>query len=218
METKICPCCKQEKPISEFGKNKNTKDGLNCYCKICTNQKSINYYFTHLEQAKETRKKYRENNREERKRINREWYAINKEQIHKRVTQYREDNHLRKLITHRIALARKKNIIVDSIDALCVYLQEKYNNAKCEHCGRELQHYIGQKYAGEDGFSIDRINPNYGYVVGNVAILCRECNRTKDNLTWQEHLMISNWQKEREELFLSQNNQKSPQHESVVNI
>lgn len=33
--TKVCARCKQEKPLSEFGVKKRTKDGLNPYCKDC---------------------------------------------------------------------------------------------------------------------------------------------------------------------------------------
>ena len=33
--TKICSFCKKELPISEFGKCKSTKDGLQYYCKSC---------------------------------------------------------------------------------------------------------------------------------------------------------------------------------------
>lgn len=33
--TKVCSKCKKELPISEFGKNKATKDGLICSCKKC---------------------------------------------------------------------------------------------------------------------------------------------------------------------------------------
>lgn len=35
METKICSKCKKEKPVSEFGKNKAKKDGLQAECKEC---------------------------------------------------------------------------------------------------------------------------------------------------------------------------------------
>ncbi len=42
---KICYKCKEEKPISEFHKNKKTKDGLRYECKSCNianNKKWIN--------------------------------------------------------------------------------------------------------------------------------------------------------------------------------
>jgi hypothetical protein len=35
MFTKICSKCKQEKDLSEFYHHKNSKDGLNWYCKQC---------------------------------------------------------------------------------------------------------------------------------------------------------------------------------------
>lgn len=37
--TKVCSCCRQELPISEFYKKKNQPDGLNCYCKKCSKAK-----------------------------------------------------------------------------------------------------------------------------------------------------------------------------------
>ncbi len=32
---KLCPKCKKQKPLTDFWKDKRTKDGLLCYCKIC---------------------------------------------------------------------------------------------------------------------------------------------------------------------------------------
>lgn len=32
---KRCSKCKEIKPVSEFGRDRRNKDGLNCYCKIC---------------------------------------------------------------------------------------------------------------------------------------------------------------------------------------
>jgi hypothetical protein len=37
---KRCADCKQYKPLSEFPRNKNTKDGFHCYCKACNNARS----------------------------------------------------------------------------------------------------------------------------------------------------------------------------------
>lgn len=35
MQEKRCPRCKETKLISEFGKDRRNKDGLNLYCKVC---------------------------------------------------------------------------------------------------------------------------------------------------------------------------------------
>lgn len=39
---KKCPCCKETKPISEWGKNKSQRDGLGTHCKTCSASKSRN--------------------------------------------------------------------------------------------------------------------------------------------------------------------------------
>ena len=40
---KTCTKCNIQKNIDEFGKNKNTNDGLNCWCKKCVNKQTANY-------------------------------------------------------------------------------------------------------------------------------------------------------------------------------
>lgn len=39
METKICVCCGKVLPVSAFGKNRQSSDGLMVSCKDCTNKK-----------------------------------------------------------------------------------------------------------------------------------------------------------------------------------
>lgn len=39
METKICVCCGKVLPVSEFGKNRQSSDGLMVSCKDCTNKR-----------------------------------------------------------------------------------------------------------------------------------------------------------------------------------
>ena len=45
MNTKKCYGCKKELPLSDFTKNKNTKDGLSYYCRTCTKKNyTLNKY------------------------------------------------------------------------------------------------------------------------------------------------------------------------------
>lgn len=41
MKTKVCPCCKEELPISEFWISRAQKDGLQIYCKKCKFEKDL---------------------------------------------------------------------------------------------------------------------------------------------------------------------------------
>jgi hypothetical protein len=41
--------------------------------------------------------------------------------------------------------------------------------------------------------SLDKINPELGYVPGNVAIISYRANRIKNNGTAEEHRLIADW-------------------------
>lgn len=36
---RLCACCRRELPLSDFGANKNTADGLSAYCRPCARDK-----------------------------------------------------------------------------------------------------------------------------------------------------------------------------------
>jgi len=40
MENKLCPKCKQAKPVSDFGKDRRAKSGIAVYCRPCNRTKS----------------------------------------------------------------------------------------------------------------------------------------------------------------------------------
>ena len=49
---KICTKCSQPKDIDAFGKNKNTTDGKNCWCKECVKTHSRSYYSENKEKCR----------------------------------------------------------------------------------------------------------------------------------------------------------------------
>jgi hypothetical protein len=53
MENKICSSCSLNLPVSEFCKNKSTKDGLNRKCKQCEKIKHQKWYADNAEKIKE---------------------------------------------------------------------------------------------------------------------------------------------------------------------
>lgn len=42
--TKVCKRCGEEHPITEFGKNNQSKDGHHIYCRKCRNEMAKQYY------------------------------------------------------------------------------------------------------------------------------------------------------------------------------
>lgn len=82
IETKICSCCKQIKPISMFNKQAKNPDGLKYYCRLCqsikNHQWSSKYYQNNKDKVKARTKKYYQEHKEYYKTYNRDYYLYNK--------------------------------------------------------------------------------------------------------------------------------------------
>lgn len=85
--TKQCTKCKEIKELSEFHKNKATKDGLSCWCKICGNKSTSAYKKSHPEKVKADRATYCLKHSEEIKKwhFNHYWENIETEKDRKAV-------------------------------------------------------------------------------------------------------------------------------------
>lgn len=57
--------------------------------------------------------------------------------------------------------------------------------AICDCCGRTLNHSAGRNKA-LDNPSLDRVNNALGYIKGNVAVICWNCNQRKTDLTLED--------------------------------
>lgn len=44
MDTKLCPKCQQTKPVEEFHRLTKSKDGYQCYCKVCNTANARGYF------------------------------------------------------------------------------------------------------------------------------------------------------------------------------
>lgn len=74
---KTCSCCKVERPIVDFTKDKRSVGGIASLCKICKKQKDEDY---------------RSKNAEKIKQHYQEYYRINSEDVRKRRREYYNDN------------------------------------------------------------------------------------------------------------------------------
>lgn len=85
---KKCTKCKIEKEVTEFSKNKTTKDGLQYNCKSCVKGRNEEWRRNNKEKIKE----YRENNKEYFKEYKKGYYQNNKEYF----KEWRENNEERR--------------------------------------------------------------------------------------------------------------------------
>lgn len=85
---KKCSKCKEQKDISQFTKDKGTKDGLLCYCKSCTKiiRACKAKYNTEYQKA------YKDTNKQKVKKYNAKYRAANKDKLDEQKRQYYLDN------------------------------------------------------------------------------------------------------------------------------
>lgn len=60
MRTKICSCCDKPKPVDEFGKNRQTPDGLMYYCRACASAKQREFRKTNPDSTAASKARYLE--------------------------------------------------------------------------------------------------------------------------------------------------------------
>lgn len=165
MKKKMCICCRKNKPISEYHKENDKKDGLCCYCKEC---KFIKF--------NANRKIYRENNKERLREVQKNYYDNNKEKELYRSARYRA---AKQGIKFNITVKDVLKVMTDVCPVFGVKLIKNNHSRKIR----------------SDSPSIDRIDPNKGYVKGNICIISYRANQIKSNGTIEEHEKVIEYMK-----------------------
>jgi len=89
---KQCVRCLIEKPLDQFGNNKNSKDGKSSYCKECERLRGIEYRNTNRKKVNESAKNWRSNNPENYKKTIEKYLEKNPNMVeNERVKVYRQD-------------------------------------------------------------------------------------------------------------------------------
>ena len=106
---KKCTMCGQEKPLTEFAVEKNSKkDGRRSSCKICTSQRIKQYFIDNPEKKKEFDKKSYEENKAKKLAQKKEYYLRKKEEILAKRKEYHLAN--KELKNQKSREYREKNL------------------------------------------------------------------------------------------------------------
>lgn len=158
MKKKRCPRCATEKELTEFGSNRSTADGKNCYCRHCIRQMSAGRTWYHKvwrdrnrDYVNEKSREWVANNKEKRREIVRRWDQNNPEKVELKRARYRERKR-----AAAVAKYREKDIL------------DRDGN-RCKYCGKKaegLDHVVPISRGGAD-------------CPENVVACCVVCNRSK---------------------------------------
>jgi hypothetical protein len=164
---KQCPDCKQVLPVEMFSKNKSKRNGLHSHCKACDGERRRNWY---AKTGKQWTKDYAK---------------ANPVMI---MTQ--------SMVGHARGRAKDKNLPFD-IDLDYVRSMVGENAELASHCpalGVPLDWSRMRNNGGKhlpNSPSIDRIDPERGYVKGNIKIISYRANQIKSDASHQELKLVT---------------------------
>lgn len=156
---KICTKCREQKPVSDFAKDKGRKDGYYSWCNDCSRAKSNAWRLAHPEQHAATLAKWRKNNPDRIAQYARNHYSKNPELYAGYSRAYRERNPEKVKLRARIAHLRDKHgMTVDEYEAMW-----DAQKGVCAICGGgEVKRLLAVDHCHETG----RIR----------GLLCSDCN------------------------------------------
>ena len=88
---KLCPRCKKQKPLTEFYRKHQGRDGYYSYCKECEKERAVIYNTENKERIRKKKKEYCLKNIERIRKQKKEYRSKNKE----RISQYKKDYYSR---------------------------------------------------------------------------------------------------------------------------
>lgn len=174
---KICTTCKIEQPVSEFCRNKNTKDGLNSKCRICSSDYHKEYRKSHAPLLNERSRQWRVDNPDRYRALMKNYSVENSKQIVERVKGWRLDNPDRFREGARAHAMRRyaRKLEATTFPFTTGQLAQKwaYWGNKCWICGEEATQTDHVKPLSRGG----------AHMLCNLRPACAPCNQSK-NSAW----------------------------------
>jgi 5-methylcytosine-specific restriction endonuclease McrA len=187
-DEKCCARCHETKPLTEFHKNRKTRDGLKPYCKACCKAIDAVDYQKHREKRRAWGKEHYATHKDEYKARANAAYKSDKETWKRRVLKWNRANGDKRRVygkrtrdrnpeTHREVWRRRH---ARKMGTMVVRITPAMLAAKCAYWGNCCWVCSGPQEA------IDHVKPlNKGgaHILANLRPICRACNTRKSD-TW----------------------------------
>jgi len=189
-EGKRCVRCGAIKPLLEFHKHNQLKDGRRPDCKICRNkvlkkyreengekeaQRARAWYKDNTERAKENQRRYYVENRTATLERTRDWYRNNKAQYRAKKKEWRRNNKDKAAVYARNRRAKQADVAGVHSDEDIQKIRTGQRN-KCWWCCQPLNgtHHIDHRIPVSRGGTND---------ISNLVVSCPPCNLRKHTKT-----------------------------------
>lgn len=163
---KTCSQCHQEKPVSEYYRERKAKDGLRMDCKECSENRR--------------RRRLGQLSRKEKARRTAERRAKHAEKERAYARARRQKYRANELIRLAKVRAQRKGLAFD-LDRHEAEITARVEKNVCEMTGIALRRDIAKAWNVP---SLDRIDPQKGYVYSNIRVVCYALNCAMG--TWGE--------------------------------
>lgn len=170
---KKCGVCLVIKPLLEFGVDRHKKDGHKYLCKICHRTATKKWRMDNPEKTKELDQKYRDENRE--------LIRVKNKRRYQNLTIEQKFN-----ILIQTAQKRTKFNCFISVNDLKEIWQKQ--EGRCAYTKLPLTADANQLTT----MSLDRIDSDTDYVVGNVQLVCVAVNRMKSDFPEKDFIGLCN--------------------------
>ena len=183
-DAKVCTKCKEEKPRSEFYKNRRVKDGFQNQCKVCEKQyyqenreKILNRAKQHYQENREKildyAKQHYQENKEKLPDYRKQYYQENKEKLSDYFKQHYQEN--KELYIERAA--KRRALKIKAIpEALIDCPVEKGRLVQIYNLRDVLTKATGVEYHVDHIWPLSKGGPHWS---GNLQIITAEENRSK---------------------------------------
>jgi len=198
---KICSCCKENKGLSEFGRDKGRKDGLYVYCKQCSKIKRKRLRDNNIDAIRKRDREYQKvwgkNNQNKKKKYFQNWRNKNLEKDRQRVKDWQKQNpnyfknyansRYKNDISYRIA-NRLRGRLWDALRGGSHKMGSAVKDLGCSlkelivHLEQQFQ--AGMTWDNYGKWHIDHVIPLSSFNLENRDELLKACNYTNLQPLW----------------------------------
>ena len=202
--TKRCSKCGRELQLSEFYKDKSSKDGLKAQCKECLKQ----YYQAHREEKLEYKKQYRAEHKEEIDTYSKQYYAEHAEERMQYRAEHAEERKQYNAeryatIEYYAYIVRQNNLQADRKYGRCGKDEDLLPPLEYYIWAlQQLDFYDGKQYHWSE-MGLDRIYNDKAHTFANVVPCSTKNNRRRGRKSFEEYREYIQKQKEELELVLN---------------